>query len=77
MESDDKYFLFESVLKTDSIVEYTKRYINGHANILFKSNDIELIDKIINHMNYGNTNMLSFIYDNITDDSYYLEYTMT
>ena len=28
-------------------------------------------------MNYGNTNMLSFIYDNITDDSYYLEYTMT
>jgi hypothetical protein len=77
LESDDKYFLFESVLTTDSTVEYTKRYIKGNTNILFKSNDIELIDKIINHMNYGNTNMLSFIYDNITDDSYYLEYTMT
>ncbi len=76
LESDDKYFLFESVLKTDSIVEYVRKYSCGNIRFTFKSNDSTIIYAVIAHLNInGIKNMIDSIYNNITEDTEYFEYT--
>lgn len=80
LNSDEKYFLFESVLTTDNIERYEfTHYIRDDVFYIFSSNCSKTIDYLMNNIINDNNieNINDIIYRNVHPDCEYIEYTFT